>query len=318
MEAVEPIKIEIEGPGIDVDDSYDGCKVNGWGESYDYILHKVASEHFDLIDSSVYVDRMRDVLQDMLNPVSEVIGPENIFTADTMRYPVPDHFPIYVRDDMFLFPKSEVEGAFYIISNNNNEARSIRDNIINSIEETEETFSGAGVEAINYYTKSDFTQEMILSNSDITSITTDESDEFEQEVYETVEPISEAFTHNQIVDFGDHPQNREYDVLLALTPDDIFHISVKNYAGVDDQPSSEDVISDPRDIASLLGADMTISVVKGIEDEERMASFRREVELRNEIEICTETECISKVKEYIKNEMILSIYGDTGLSLLVT
>ena len=315
MEAIEPIKFEVVGPGIELDESYDGCQISQWDETHNYFLHQSVSEHFDFIDKDKYVETINQAILDEVSDFHEVISVDRNVWAQPFGFPVPGSLPIYLREGVILFPYTDMEGVFFIISNNNREARSVRDEIISALRDLKTTFGGAGVEEINIDSGSDFTREMILSNPDISDVETGESDEFEEEIYDTLSPITEALAPNQIVDFGGHPQNREYDILFALSSDNILHISLKNYAGVDASPTAEDVISDPQDIASLLGADMTISVVKGIEDEELMGTFRREIELRDSIELCTETECVTKVREYIEKEMLPPLFSDRRLNL---
>jgi hypothetical protein len=317
MEAIEPIRFTAEGPGINVDGSYDGSHIGGnWDETHNFLLNRVISDYFDIVDGEYYFDKFRDLIEEELEPIQNVLGPdqEDIVTGP-YRMPIPGPAPVFLREDTIAVPHEDIQGVLYIISNNNREARSLRDNIVDDLKEAENTFAGAGIKNIGISTTQEFTQDMILFNQDVTEINTDDADEFEEEIFDMVKPISEGFARNQIVNFGDHPQNREYDLLFAPTPDNILHISLKNYAGVDEEPSKEDVISDPRDIASLLGADMTISVAHGIEDDEKMASFRREAELRDEIIICTKDACLSRVKSHIEDTMIPPLLGTGALTM---
>ena len=102
--------------------------------------------------------------------------------------------------------------------------------------------------------------------------------------------------------FGESAPNQEYDILLPLTTDSILHIEATDYSGTDDEPGFDDVVNEPRNAASLLGNDMTISIVGGAS--ETFDQHKGKAKLRDDVRLCSREEYIETVRLYIQDEMI--------------
>lgn len=207
-------------------------------------------------------------------------------------------------DSTIIVPNFEREGVIYVISDNKDKARNARDEIISRIREVESKFNGLGIDRIKISSEQDFAREMLSQNNKVESIKEDEEmNDFEGEIHDEVKPISEAFGKNLTINFEGAPQNREYDLLFCLSPTNVLHISVKDYSGRDDNPVKEDLITDPRSKATLLGSNMSISAVKGANKED-MNQFKAEASLRDDIKIFKKDNIRSQTLDYIEEEML--------------
>lgn len=312
METIEPIHFEIEGRGLDIDNEFPRSRE--WNQTKLHLLDTAVSDFCDPINDNKLRKKYMKVFESELEQVTEILPNFGQTTPPGLEVPsIPG--TVYLHDNSFIVPNMNEDGIMYIISNNKNKARTLRDDVIRELKEKTEVVKGAGVDSYGIYSGDEFAKYQLESIESVSSIDFGEPDDFESEIYDVVSPISEAFVHNVTVDFNEVPQNREYDLLLLTAPETKLHISVKDYSGVDDSPTADDLIHNPRNQATLIGADMTYSVVKGVDD---LSPFLKEVELRDDINICEKQNCHDKIRKFIQDEFIirtLAMMGMAGLNI---
>lgn len=163
--------------------------------------------------------------------------------------------PIYYKEDITLVPNRRNRGYFYMISNNKSRLRDMKSKLIDKVQEITDMYNPMGIEDINIYHASDFTLNILKNNSNVNNVTTDELDnDFEEQIYRDLEPMSEAFVHNVTVSF-ESPQEPEYDILFSLGPNHTVSIEVEDHSESESQPSESDVIDDPSSEAGYINAD---------------------------------------------------------------
>lgn len=268
------------------------------------MLNDALSEIADEKSNRIFREKYEELVSDQLSVIRELIpalleSPEAYEEADDGSAVVFWEFD----EDTVIFPDFRSEGVVYVISDNKDKARSARKELVKKIGKVEEKYKGMGIEEVEIFSEEEFTKDMIAQKDKISSIEQgEEMNEFENEIYDQVKPISEAFGKNLIVDF-EGAQNREYDLLLALSPANILHISVKDYSGREESPDKEELVKNPRGIATLLGSDMSFSAVRGIDNDD-MDSFKKEATLRDDVEIHRKDDIHDEVLMFIERGMI--------------
>jgi hypothetical protein len=309
VETIEPVKFRATSSGFDIKDSY-RARLHGfgggWNKTHDFLLHEAMSEYFDELSPVTLSEKYMDVIQeeeiDKISDVSphvvDYISPE---PTETLGGPPPTS-TLYVASDSIVIPNQTQEGIFYILSNNKNRARKKRDDIIADFIEMEDDYEHLGMEDIELKYGSEFTVDSLSNVDNVSEVNIGEPDEFEQQVYEELEPLSEAFVNNVTIDFGDYNANPECDVIISLSPANRIYVEVKDYSGVDNAPNENDIIDTPLKKSGLLNVDLTLSVVKGVSDS-KMTNFKSSAELRENIMILQKDDVLEYICDHIEQTL---------------
>lgn len=303
MEAIEPVNFEVQGSGLDLSDysSRLAAPHNGWDETHDFILHKVLIDHFNEISDLTLMEKYEKLLEEEFEAIDGIVPwlQEEIMS---FRYPpVQSITPAYHVTDVLCVPNPYYKGTFYIISNNKNKLRDIRDRVIENLRETPDMYGPLGVEDINVYSGGEFTLQMMGDIELVKSVNRGEADDFEEQIYEEVEPISEAFVHNITITF-ESPQEPEYDIVFSLGPDSTICIEVEDHSGTDNEPEEQDIIDNPAGKSDYINASKVFTVPKGVSSE-RIGELRHKSELTN-VDIIERNQCSEHVLNYIDEEML--------------
>lgn len=304
METIEPIHFEVEGRGFDIDENYIP-KLTGfqsqWDETHDFLFNKIVGEYFDEFSRRTISERYQDVISEEIEPIEnisptlvDIVSP----TGQTRRQGRPSSV-MYIGEDSVIVPNQAMEGLFYIMSNNKNRCRNHRDKIVEDLENIVGDYMGLGIRDVDVNHSEGFSKNLFLEKDNVTDVSMGECGSFEQEVYDELKPVSQAFIHNVTIDFGGYDANPECDIVMPLFPTTVLHIEVKDYSGNSDDPSEDDIIDTPLKRAELLDADLTITIVKGIGDE-KLANFKSSAELRDSIEIFEKSGVVDRVKKYLE------------------
>lgn len=308
MKSIEPIRFEVEGRGLDPDENYERRipDMSSWDETHDFLLHQVLSEFCDELSRQVLEDKYREVIREEMEPIQEISPaiapplPPQMASMSLPFFPATAH---YISDETCITPIPDRQGVFFILSNNKNKCRNLKKKLIGEFENAHDLYHGLGIEQIRVHAGRDYSTDVISSKEPVSGITQGEPDDFEEEIFDEVKSISESFINNATVGFGEYAPEPEYDLLLSLTPNNILNIEVKDYSGVDDQPDSDDIIDTPLKNAELLDVELTLLVVRGIDDD-RLDEFMRSAELRDRLEFCSKSDIAGRVEEYVE-EIIL-------------
>lgn len=304
MEAVEPVKFEIEGGTLDLPEYSPRLNKpnNSWDETPDFLFHKALEEDFKEISQKTIISEYNDVLDEKFT------GPEQIIDElqdeiTTYRYPPVHTFtPVYYMGGVVCIPNVSHSGIFYMVSNNKNKLRSVRDSVVEKLENSPDDYGAMGLEGVNVFYGSDFTLRSIEDVEHVDCVETGSADDFESRIYEDVEPISEAFVHNVSVEF-DSPQNPEYDILFSLSPGNTISIEVEDHSGTDSVPGEDDLIDGPSGESDYINAAKVFTVCNGVESE-RMGELSLKTKLKN-VDIVEKDQIADRIKNYIADKMIL-------------
>jgi hypothetical protein len=310
MEAVEPVAFEVTGSGLDPKDyvARMSNRPNDWDETHDYILHQALDKHFEELSRYSLMEELREMIDNRLDDIEGYIPGLGDNILNTFMPPIRSGVTVYHMSDVIVVPNKAFNGYFYVVSNNKNKAREIRDLVIEDIEQAPETFGALGVEGVTTFYGGDFTLRCLQETEAVTSIEQGEMDEFEERIFDIVEPISESFIHNVKVSF-DHPQEPEYDIVFSLAPGNTLTIEVEDHSGSDNEPDQSDLIDDPSAESNYINASQAFSICKGVSSE-LLGQFKPKAELTN-VNIIEKDQCSDKVVENIEDEMLPRALGMT-------
>ena len=312
MNAIEPVAFEIEGSEIDPSEyqSRIANRRTDWSETSEFIFTKSVPNSFDELSYKTLLEDFRNLVDRKSEPL------ENIYKKVAQSFDVQAGFyppgprgadtVVFYKEDILIIPNPKHEGYFYIISNNKNYAREIREKIIESIQDRTEEYAPLGLEDIKLYTEEEFTHRAIKQSEKVDSVSTGDANEFEKTIYGVIKPISTAFSKNVTVSL-DSPQEPEYDMLFALSPESILNIEVEDHSGSDSEPTENDLIDNPSGSAELLGINTIFTVVKGASDE-NLGKCKKAAQLRK-VDICEKEQCNQMILQYIKKSMVPETLG---------
>lgn len=307
MQAIEPVKFETGGSGLDLQDyntRFSGSQ-SKWKDTHDFLLHKTLVDHFEEISQQSVVEEYRAFLNEKFKE-SEEIFPKIQEKVTRFNFPPFHTFsPVYQMDGVVVVPDLANSGTFFMMSNNKNKLREIRDTVVQELEDCPETYGELGIDGINVYYGADFTLNMIEEIPQVESVTVGEPDEFEEEIYGEVEPLSEAFVHNVTVSF-DSPQEPEYDILFSLGPENTISLEVEDHSGTDNVPSDDDLIDGPASESDYINASQVFTICKGVKSE-RVGELRLKTELTN-VDIIKKDQCAESVLAHIEEEMTQGLF----------
>jgi len=249
-------------------------------------------------------------IQDISPTLVDIVSP----TGQMIQQDRPSSV-IYLGEEIVILPNQKEEGIFYMISNNKHHCREKRDEIVEDFKNAVDNYVGLGLKDVNVYFGEDFSKNVLLNKEHVSEVETDECGDFEQEVYDTLKPISESIIHNTTVNFGDYDANPECDIILPLSRTTTLHIEVKDYSGNSDNPSEDDIIDRPLKRAELLDADLTVTIVNGV-DKEKLNNFRDSAELRDKIDIIEKPSATDIVKTYLEKRTPHSSVSEIGWRML--
>lgn len=311
MQNIEPIQFEAIGPGLDIKDEEYNKKVqmgyqDEWDETHDALLSQSIPDDLEEISPDRLSERMGEIMEDMFSPMDNVAPglveePRRhvMFTSSFDR----PRMTFWSKEDTVLVPNPSISGNVFIITNNKDVGRDVRDRFIDNIREKVEHLDLHGVEDIEISKGNDYAKQVITESSTVSAVSEGEPDEFEESVRDDLLPITESILCSCEINFGEHSPNPEYDILLPLAPNAIINVEVKDYSGRDERPAEDDIIDDPLNQARLLDINHIFSIAKEIDDELRQ-NFERSVELRDDIEIVHEDDVHEKVRQYIQDETL--------------
>lgn len=305
MESIEPIYFEWEGSGIETDDQYQNrFREWTWDITSDFIFHKSASEVAEEISPFTLEEKYEEVVDTETETIRDVLplADQQISMGTVSRRGINDTV-YYVRGDSVIVPANRVDGLARIVSDNKNAARDLVAKLSNQIERFCNQLSGAGIESVSVYTGEEFTLENITHHEATIVVekdADDETNEFERQVIEELQPLSQAFVNNVRVRFPDYPPDEEFDVLFSSGPNGLLQVEVKDYSGMDDNPGLEESIHRPLRKASLLDVDQTFTVLRGVDDS-HMDQLRKNSEVRKNIQVVDKSELVDKILPLLEN-----------------
>lgn len=309
MEAVEPLGFEVRGGKLDLSNYQRRIRSNDWDATADFLLHEAVKDRCREIGSRTIQEEFSDFLQSKMEPLEQV-SPVLSESFSPSIFPASmGQTAIYISGETVVVPNPDSQGVVYVVSNNKNEARSVRDEIESNLVSASKPYDALGLEEVAVATGSKFTLNLLSMMSEVTDLEQDEPDSFEQEIADELSPISEVFANNVKVSFGDHSPNPEFDLLFGMSTEDILAVEVKDYSGTENDPSEKEIITTPSSNSGLVNADLTISVVKGAEPEE-LTSYKEQAELRGGVQICEKEQCAEVVKDYIEDTMVPRSIGN--------
>lgn len=311
MEAIEPLRFDVSGGDLDLpnfEPRMGRGRRNRWDSTYDFLLHQAVEERCQEVSSRSIRREFEDFLESKMEPL-ERISPLLSDGFSPSMFPTSSALPvIYAADETVVVPNSRHQGLLYVMSNNKNKARNMVDEIESSLTAAPEPYGPLGLEDVSVYRGDNFTLNSLSSINEVTDIEQTEVDPFEEEIHDELRPVSEAFINNIRVSFGDHSPNPEFDILLAISPDSVLSVEVKDYSGTEDQPSEKGIITTPASNAQLVNASLTLSVVKGV-DKDVLADYKQQAELRGAVQICEKEQCLSVVKNHMEESMVPESLG---------
>jgi len=303
MQAIEPIKFEIEGEGLDLPEY--SARLNSpnsdWEKTDEFLLHQALTEDFEEISQRSVLSEYNDLVEEKFEPAESILeGIQEQITS--FRYPPFQTFtPIYQMGDVLAIPNTRHSGIFYLISNNKSEVRHWRDKIFDRLAESLDDYGAMGLESIELYAAEDFTLQLLRELDKVNSVKQGEPDEFEESIYNKLEPISEAFVHNITVEF-ETPQEPEYDILFSLNPGNTVSIEVEDHSGTDNVPGEDDLIDNPSGESAYIDADEVYTVCKGVEAD-RISELNPKTTLTN-VSLIEDESLPEAVRKHVENNMI--------------
>jgi hypothetical protein len=311
VQAIEPISFEIEGSGLDLPDFQArlSSPQSGWGETHDFLIHKALEKDFTEISQQSVKESYEEVMDEEFEPVNEV-APWLKEEIISYRYP-PIHIftPIYYMNGVLCMPNLLEEGVIYLLSNNKEKLRERRDAVVESLNRSPKIYGELGLESVTVDSGQDFTLNMLRKIEQVDSVEVGEPDDFENQIYRDLEPISEAFVHNVTVSF-DSPQEPEYDILFSLSPSNTISIEVEDHSGTESVPGESDLIDGPSGESDFINASKVFSICKGVSSE-RIGELRLKSELTN-VDIIEREQCSDRVRKYITEEMLPNLISPRG------
>jgi hypothetical protein len=320
METVEPVKFSVEGRGFDIDENYTP-RLTGfhsdWDDTHDFLFNNIIGDYFEEFSMRTMSERYMEVLREEVEPIQDISPTLVDIVSPTDDYISPSRpsSVLYLGEESVIVPNQSAEGIFYMISNNKNRCRSTRDDIIDDFESAVDNYVGLGLKDVNVHYGDEFSKNVLLEKENVSSVDIGECNDFEQSVYEELEPVSEAFIHNTTVNFGGYDANPECDIILPLSPTTILHIEVKDYSGNDNEPSEDDIIDRPLKRAELLDANLTVTIVKGV-DPEKLGNFKSSAELRDSIEIIEKPDTVDIVTDYLEETIPRNSISHLGWKMM--
>jgi hypothetical protein len=303
MNAIEPIKFVADGSGLDLSEY--SSRISGpnskWDETHDFILHYSLSDMFDELSGQSMSEEFQNLLDERLSDSEEILPSIRNHVIRIFAPPVQVTTPVYYMNGVTCVPNPDNNGIFYMISNNKNQLRDIRDRVIENINDAPETYGPMGIDDVEVYSGREFTLEMVRNITEVNSIQTGESNDFENQIYEKLEPISEAFVHNVTVSF-DYPQEPEYDILFSLAPELTLCLEVEDHSGTDSEPGEADLIDSPAQESDFINAKQVFATTKGVSSE-TLGELRPKAELTN-VDVLDRERCAERVRSYIEDEML--------------
>lgn len=132
METIEPIHFEIEGRGLDIDNEFPRSRE--WNQTKLHLLDTAVSDFCDPINDNKLRKKYMKVFESELEQVTEILPNFGQTTPPGLEVPsIPG--TVYLHDNSFIVPNMNEDGIMYIISNNKNKARTLRDDVIRELKE---------------------------------------------------------------------------------------------------------------------------------------------------------------------------------------
>lgn len=300
MNSIEPILFDWDGSGIQTDNNYQQ-RMPRWDETADFIFHQATVELCDEISQYTLQEKYSEIVESEIKEIKDVLPlPENRIRMGSVS-PRGDTI-FYSRGETVVVPSQRTAGVAHLVSNNKNAARDLRGKLANELKSVSERFHGAGVNKMEIYTDEDYTLKNVSHPNAELNITKNEPDEFEEEVLEELKPLSEAFVSNLEVDFVNYSPSPEFDIVYPTSPGRLLQIEVKDYSGTDEEPGEKEAIQKPLRRASLLDVHLTLTVVRGVE-EDTMAELKEHSELRNQIQLIRKNELKETVRPLLEQSI---------------
>lgn len=311
MQSIEPLQFEAHGPGIDVkNDEYDQKIRYGpnqeWDDTHDSLLSQSVPDNLDEISPDTLGNKLQEIIDEVFEPVDN-IAPELSKRRESQYHFIPEmgrpRMTFWANDDTVIVPNPSIDGNIFLVSSNKDRGRAVRDNFIDNLKEKESHLDLYGVDEIKIKAGTEYAKNLIINTDQVSEAEEQEADDMEDSIRNNLLSVTESILCSCRMQFGDNKENAEYDILIPLGPNNILNVEIKDYSGIEDSPEEDDIINDPLNQARLLNINHVFSIAKGIDDDLRQ-EFERSVQLRDDIEIVSESNITEKVRDYIQEEMV--------------